>query len=43
MRPRMYGSTDITVVRTTASPGPGGAISTSAKLKFDGLGPPGGS
>ena len=40
MRPRMYGSTDMNVLRTTISPSPGSATSTSASSKSDGCGSP---
>src|SRR3954453_1392263 len=40
MRPRMYGSTDMNVLRTTSSPSAGSATSTSASAKSDGLGSP---
>src|SRR5215218_7788438 len=40
MRPRMYGSTDMNVLRTTTSPSPGSLTSTSASWKSDGCGSP---
>src|SRR3954452_15190064 len=40
MRPRMYGSTDMNVLRTTSSPSSGSATSVSASAKSDGLGSP---
>ena len=40
MRPRMYGSTDMNVLRTTISPSPGSPTSTSASSKSDGFGSP---
>src|SRR3954454_13328428 len=40
MRPRMYGSTDMNVLRTTSSPSAGSATSVSASAKSDGLGSP---
>src|SRR5215212_5989027 len=42
MRPRMYGSTDIQVLRTSSSPGPGPGSSVSTRRKSDGLGSPSG-
>src|SRR5688500_13083398 len=42
MRPRMYGSTDMNVLRTTSSPSPGSPTSTSASSKSDGCGSPAG-
>src|SRR5687768_14516716 len=42
MRPRMYGSTDMNVLRTTISPSPGSGTSTSASSKLDGSGSPDG-
>src|SRR3954451_12971466 len=42
MRPRMYGSTDMNVLRTTTSPSSGSPISTSASWKSDGCGSPAG-
>src|SRR3954454_5828988 len=40
MRGRMYGSTDMNVLRTTTSPSPGSPTSTSASWKSDGWGSP---
>src|SRR3954452_17155725 len=40
MRPRMYGSTDMNVLRTTSSPSAGSATSVSATAKSDGCGAP---
>src|SRR3954452_23987075 len=40
MRPRMYGSTDMNVLRTTSSPSAGSATSVSATAKSDGWGAP---
>src|SRR4051794_15997017 len=40
MRPRMYGSTDMNVLRTTSSPSAGSATSVSASAKSDGWGAP---
>src|SRR3954453_23631605 len=42
MRPRMYGSTDMNVLRTTTSPSSGSPTSTSASWKSDGWGSPAG-
>src|SRR3954454_9486965 len=42
MRGRMYGSTDMNVLRTTTSPSPGSPISTSASWKSDCWGSPAG-
>src|SRR3954468_15609348 len=40
MRPRMYGSTDMNVLRTISSPSSGSATSVSASAKSDGFGSP---
>src|SRR4051812_14335687 len=40
MRPRMYGSTDMNVLRTTSRPSAGSATSVSASSKSDGWGSP---
>src|SRR5688572_145515 len=40
MRPRMYGSTDMNVLRTISSPSAGSATSVSASSKSDGWGSP---
>src|SRR3954465_4307465 len=40
MRPRMYGSTDMNVLRTISSPSAGSATSVSASAKSDGCGAP---
>src|SRR4051812_47749542 len=40
MRPRMYGSTDMYVLRTSTSPGPGSGSSTSTSRKSVGFGWP---
>src|SRR3954451_11162474 len=42
MRPRMYGSTDMNVLRTTTSPSSGSPTSASASWKSDGWGSPAG-
>src|SRR6476469_4684005 len=40
MRPRMYGATDMNVLRTTTSPSAGSATSTSTSRKSSGTGRP---
>lgn len=40
MRPRMYGSTDITVLRTRTWPSASSGSSTSVRRKFSGVGAP---
>ncbi len=40
MRPRMYGSTDISVFFTSTSPSPGGPTSAVASAKFASVGSP---
>ncbi|GAA3495987.1 hypothetical protein GCM10019016_030880 [Streptomyces prasinosporus] len=40
IRPRMYGSTDIQVLRTRISPSPGSGTSVVAGTKFSGVGSP---